>query len=246
MALRLILKGNKKGSAVATFDFGGVQTSAVIRVGGDKSDVTIPDDIAVPDSITIPVESENAFTFAVFGNTVSKNTFTEKLVMSKYTEVLKNGVCDLAIFAGKNSSAPEGLDFDNLTASKTYAYENYKGSASITLNSADATQWETLLKDAKSIKAKNLFIIIPESIYGDSTYYEEMLIDYTEKNLNETNVYVISAGSGEVINNSGIKHISVTGVDAVENASSAVKNAVYHLFTVDGDKVYCESVKIYK
>lgn len=73
-----------------------------------------------------------------------------------------------------------------------------------------------------------------------------MLIDYTEKNLSGTNVYVISAGSGKVINNSGIKHINVTGVDAVENASSAIENAVYHLFTVDGDRVHCKSVKIYK
>lgn len=240
------LKGNKKGSAVATFDFGGMQTSAVIRVGGDTSKVTVPEDVYVPDGINIPIETDDAFTFAVFGNTVSKNTFTEKLIMSKYTEVLKGGICDLAIFAGKNSGAPAGLEFDNLTASKTYSYATYEDSAFITLNSADATQWETLLSDSKSIKAKNLFIIIPESIYDDSTYYEEMLIDFAEKNLSETNVYVISAGNSKIINNSGIKHISVTGVDAVENASSAVENAVYHLFTVDGDKVHCESVKVYK
>lgn len=239
------LKGNKKGSAIATFDFGGMQTSAVIRVGGDTSKVTIPEDIFVPDNINTPIETDDAFTFAVFGNTVSKNTFTEKLVMGKYTEVLKSGICDLAIFAGKNSTAPDGLELDTLTASKTYSYANYKDSAFITLNSADATQWETLLSDAKSIKTKNLFIIIPESIYDDSTYYEELLIHFAEKNLSGTNVYVISAGSSKIINNSGIKHISVTGVDAVENASSAVENAVYHLFTVAGDKVYCESVKIY-
>ncbi|MBQ6998631.1 MAG: phosphodiester glycosidase family protein [Clostridia bacterium] len=240
------LKGNKKGSAVATFDFGGIQTSAIIRVGGDNSKVTVPDDVFIADSIETPIESEDAFTFAVFGNTVSKNTFTEKLVMNKYTEVLKSGVCDLAIFAGKNSVSPEGLDFDNLTASKHYSYAKYKDSAFITLNSSDASQWELLLSEAKLGKTKNLFIIIPESIYNDSTYYEEMLIDYTEKNLSGTNVYVISAGSSKIINNSGIKHISVTGVDAVENAASAIENAVYRLFTVDGDKVHCENVKIYK
>lgn len=240
------LKGTKKGSAVATFDFGGVQTSAVIRVGGDKSKVTVPDDIVTPDSTEIPVESDDAFTFAIFGNTISKNTFTEKLVVSKYADVLKSGVCDLAIFAGDNSTVPEGLEFDNLNASKHYSYTKYQDSTFITLDDSDYSQWEVFLQEAKSIRTENLFIILPNSINDDSGYIEEMLIDYTEKNLSGINVYVISAGGGKVINDSGIKHISVSGVEVVENASSAVENAVYHLFTVDVDKVYCESVKIYK
>lgn len=239
------LTSTAKGSAVATFDFGEVQTSALIRVGGDKTKVVIPPDISIPDSTTRPITEDSAFTFAVFGNTVNKNTLTEKLVINKYAQVLKGGVCDLAIFAGKKSSVPEGLDFDNLNSSGDYSFTKYEDSTFITLDSSDYSQWEMFLREAPLSSTENLFIILPESINDDSAYMEEMLIDFAEKNLSGVNVYVISAGNGGIINDSGIKHITIPGIEAVKSAGTATEDAHYYLFIVSGGNVYCESVKIY-
>lgn len=240
------LKADKKGTFAVAFDFGNVQTSALIRVDGDKSKVVIPPDISVEDSIKLSVESVKKpdITFAVFGNTVNKNTLTERLVMNRYKELLNSSPYDLAIFVGDKISTPDGMEIANLKTNE-YSMVEYKDNTFIVLDSTDYSQWQKFFADAKDISSNNLFIILSEGINDDSAYTEEMLIDFTEKNLSDTNVYVIHPGDGEIINDSGIKHIGIPGIEAVQGAATATEEAQYQLFTVSCEKVFCESARIY-
>ena len=92
------LTAKRKGTAIATFNFGDVQTSAVIRVDGDTSSIKVPDDI----EIDMTSKISDGFTMAVFGDTATKNTLTERLVVNKLIRKLDSDDYDLAIKCGAN------------------------------------------------------------------------------------------------------------------------------------------------
>ena len=232
------IKGVKKGSALATFNFGDVQTSAIIRVGGDTSKITLPEDVTTE----VSGEIENGFSFAVFGDTQSKNTLTEKLVMRKYASVLEES--DLAVFAGNTAFLPENMPCDVITT-KAFSVNKFDGAAIITLNASSPEQWQNLIDEVKQTNAKNLFIVISKSINDDAEFNEEMLIDIKEKYLKNTTVCVISPDSYGVLNDSGIKHVQIPGAEMVKGALSVSDDSHFFRITVQGDKFGIEKVKIF-
>lgn len=238
------IKGNKKGSAIATFNIGDARTSALIRVGGDTSKKEIPADIVAKSDTSFPDNESKILKFAVFGDTINKNTLTERLVLFKYARMLNDSDYDLAVFTGDTLDTPEGIKIDLLKTTK-YSVSEYKGSTFITLDSSDFSQWDKLFKEANEYSSDNLFIIMTEGINDDTGYIEEALIDYTEKYLNPTNVYVISPGKGNMLKDSGITHISIPGMESVKGAQTATDDAHYYSISVYKDSFKCDKVKIF-
>ncbi len=246
--------GIRKGTAVVTFDFEDVQTSVIIRVGGDKKEVTLPEDIQIADSLTQKAaESENAFKFAVFGSTSSKNTLTEKLVVLKYASLINEKEYPLAVFAGQSVLTPDGIKAETLK-SGDYSYTLYANSAFITMDNAKGSvtatkvkQWESFFKDLSKTKADNIFIILPKDMVSQTSMDIEMLSHIYENQLESAGkkLYVISSGGESIKNIDGIKHIAIKGVDALNTPATATEDAKYYEFTVDGNKVFYEIKSVY-
>lgn len=232
------IKGVKKGSALATFNFGDVQTSAIIRVGGDTSKITLPEDVTTEDS----GEIENGFSFAVFGDTQSKNTLTEKLVLRKYASVLKD--TDVTVFAGNTAFLPSEMPC-NVITTKDFSTSKFDGATIITLNASYPEQWAKVIDEIKNARTKNIFIVTSKTINDDSEFNEEMLIEIKEKYLENANLCVISPDSYGVLNDSGIKHVQIPGAEMVKGALSVSDDSHFFRITVQGDKFGIEKVKIF-
>ena len=239
------ITGKKKGTAVATFNMGDVQTSAIIRVGGDTSQKEIPADITAEKHIAFPDDESDILKFAVYGNTHNDYTLRERLVIFKYARMLNNSDFDLAVFAGDTVDTPNGIKTDILKPTD-YSVSEYKGSTFITLDSSDFSQWSRFFTEAKEYSGDNLFIIIANGINDDKAYTEEALIDYVEKNLSRTNVYIISHGDGSALKDSGITHIAIPGIETVKSAQTATEDAFYYSISVYGDSFKCEKIKIFE
>lgn len=248
------IKGVKKGTAVVTFDFEDVQTSVIIRVGGDNKEVTLPEDIQIADALTEKAKDTNgAFKFAVFGNTSSKNTLIEKLVVLKYASLLNAKDYPLAVFAGKTVLTPDSIKAETAKAGD-YSYTVYKNNAFITMDNSKGSvtatnvkQWESFFKDLGSTKADNIFIILPTDMTSQTSMDMNMLCDIYEKQLEskDKKLYVISSGGESIKNIDGIKHIAVKGVDALDTPATATDDAKYYEFSVNGNKVTYEIKSVY-
>lgn len=234
--------GREPGTAVITFNFKGLQASAAVRVGGDSSIVTIPEDVSLPFIGSTLQNTQGAFKLAVFGSTADKSTLLKRLAIKKYTQILNTGICDAAIFTDFNTDFPQGVATRVLNLSGYNVYP-YDGATIITMDNGNISHWSRFVSTMNSISTKNVFLLLPESINDDSAYQEEMLIDIAEKR--GINLHIISSGSGDIISDSGIKHISVPGLETINNASSVVQDAQYRLFTIVNGEVYCETVNMY-
>ncbi|MBR2477168.1 MAG: phosphodiester glycosidase family protein [Clostridia bacterium] len=237
--------GKKKGTALATFNIGDVQTSVLIRVGGDTEKKSIPADITTEKEMNFPDDESKILKFAVFGNTVEKNTLTERLVLFTYGRMLNDSDYDLAVFAGDTLDTPKGIKTDVIKTTD-YSVSEYKGSTFITLDSMDFAHWDKLFREAKEYSGDNLFIILTEGINDDKAYTEEALTDYVEKYLGNTNVYVISHGDGKILKDSGITHIPVPGMESIGSAKTAAEDAYYYSISVYNDSFKCEKIKIFE
>lgn len=238
------ITGKKKGTALATFNIGDVQTSALIRVGGDTTKKDIPEDITTEKKVTFPDDESKILKFAVFGNTVDENTLTERLVLFRYGRMLNDSDYDLAVFTGDSLDTPKGINIDVLKTEE-YSVSEYKGSTFITLDSSDFSHWDKFFSEAKEYSGDNLFIILTEGINDDKAYTEEALVDYVEKYLGRTNVYVISHGNGDMLKDSGITHIPIPGMESIGNAKTVTEDAYYYSISVHNDSFRCEKIKIF-
>lgn len=236
------ISGNSVGTAIATFNFKGTQTSAVIRVGGDKSAINIPDDIKVAKS----PEGES-FKFAVFGNTVNNNTLAEKLAMKRYSEILNNKNYELAVFVGNNTALPFSVSSD-VIRTDSYTISNYSNATIISLIPSNITHWQYFITDAMASKSENLILLLPETIKNDSAYIEEMLIDFNKNYLENAgiNLFIISQGDYSLIRESGIRHIQIPGIEARGSAVDILKNTVYWEFEASGNEFSCEQIKLFE
>jgi len=242
------IRGLRKGTAVVTFDFKGVQTSAVIRVGGDNKKVDVPEDKAIADSLTMKAdETADSFKFAVFGNTSHKNTLTEKLIVLKYAELLNSDLYDLAVFAGDNILTPENIKADTVKTSE-YSYTTYKNSSFITIDNTDVKQWAEFLKDIANTRSTNIFLFLPQSMSLENNMYANMLSDVAQRYFADKGkkLYVVGSGAWNIENDRGIKYISIEGVETIKTPATATEDAQYYEFTVSGTKVTCKAKKIYK
>ena len=233
------ITATKKGSFVVTFNMGDIQTSAIIRVGGDTSKTELPKDV-VSDTSSGAAEG---FKMALFGDTATKNTLTEKLIVKKYASVLESADIDIAVFAGSKANIPE-ISKDVITTAD-FSVKHYGDNTVITTDGT-SSHWEKIIEEIKSIAGENLFIVSSKTINGDEAYTEEMLIDLKDKYLKDINVYVISPDGETFEADSGIHHIQIPGTESIKGASSATDDAHYYTITVNGNKYSMEKIKIFK
>ena len=237
------LTGAKKGSAVATFNMGDdVQTSAVIRVGGDTTSLVCPPDITIE---TNDKTIEDGFSFAVYGNTIKKNSLVERLVAKRLAGTLNKSELDTVLFLSDTSYIPNGFDKTVLSSSE-YMIKNFGDTTIITMDNKKSPKWEELISALKSSSSKNIFIALSETINDDGGYYEEMLIDIMQKHLKNKNVYVLSPDGDLAIYDTGIKHIQTPGAESIKDISVVADHIGYLKITVLGDKFNIERVKIFE
>lgn len=233
------IKGTKKGSFVVTFNMGDIQTSAIIRVGGDNSKTELSKDIVSDTSSDI----SDGFSMSLFGDTATKNTLIEKLVIKKYASVLESADTDIAVFAGSTVNLPE-INKEVITTSD-FSVKNY-GDTTIITTDGTSSHWKKIIDAIKNTNCENLFIVSSKTINDDEAYNEEMLIDLTEKYLKNVNVYVISPDGEAFEADSGIKHIQIPGTESIKGALTAISDAYYYKVTVNGGKYSIEKIKIYE
>lgn len=236
------ITGGAVESAVATFEFGGTKTSAVIRVGGDKSAVSVPNDVKAEKTA-----DGDGFTFAVFGNTVNKNTLAEKLTMKRYAEILNSGKYALSVFVGNKTALPFSVDTKTVHTD-SYTISSYENATVISLIPSNITHWQYFIADAKASNTENLILLLPSTIKDDSAYIEEMLIDFNKNYLEDAgiNLFVISQGEYSVTRESGIRHIQIPGIEACANADELLKKASYWEFEASGEEFSCTQIKLFE
>lgn len=236
------ITGSAVGSAVATFEFGGTKTSAVIRVGGDKSAVSVPNDVKAEKTA-----DGDGFTFAVFGNTVNKNTLAEKLTMKRYAEILNSGKYALSVFVGNKTALPFSVDTKTVHTD-SYTISSYESATVISLIPSNITHWQYFIADAKASNTENLILLLPSTIKDDSAYIEEMLIDFNKNYLEDAGIslFVISQGEYSVTRESGIRHIQIPGIEACANADELLKKASYWEFEASGEEFSCTQIKLFE
>ncbi len=234
--------GREPGTAVVTFGFNGLQTSAVIRVGGDLSIASIPEDISRPFMDGFTGDRNGAFRFAVFGSTSDKSTLLKNLVVKRYTDILNSGICDAAVFTDFGAPAPKGISADVLNLSGFNAYY-YDDAVIVAMDNGNFTHWAHFIEVLDNITTKNVFVMLPESVNDDSAFQEQLLIDMAEKR--GIKLHIISGGDGKILGDTGVIHISAPGLEAINSAGSVVSDASYKLFTVSNGAVYCDTVNIF-
>lgn len=239
------IKATRKGTSVVTFSFGDVSTSLIVRVDGDDTEVSLPEDVSHPDEKNVSKDiksDEDNFSVAFFGNSFYNKTMLERSVAKNLILKIKDS-CDMIFFAGKNVNI--STELIPIHTSQKYSLISHKGVSFFTLNNAsssihtpDKTQWKKFMEDIKSVKDKNIFIIMPNK-YNFSSDTEEELFEKTISDYALSvgkDVYIFSNGVINSYRDNGKYMFNVDGVGNL-NKQNVLSHAMYL-------KVNCENGNI--
>jgi len=220
--------------------------------GSDFDNSILP---KVPDFWTIDpankdVQVKNtfdSFKFMVFGDT-QYNTLL-KLQLSLKAADIANKNYPLVIFTGKvNDRVLNSLNIEYITADKNMVYD-YKNSTFIVLNnkggsllSYDKNQWSWFLTQLKNVKGNNLFVVLPQPVWGSDGFKDDKeaaLFEDTLKDFKETtgkNVWIIYGSQNKFYTtlNDEIRYITNYGTDLRENKTDIYKDFGYISVMVNG------------
>lgn len=248
------IKATKKGTSVVTFSFGDVSTSLIVRVDGDDTKISLPKDVSKPDEKNVSKDiksDEKNFSVAFFGNSFYNKTMLERAVAKNLIHKIKDN-CDMIFFAGKNMNI--STELIPIHTSQKYSLISHKGVSFFTINNtsssihaSDKTQWMKFMEDIKSVKDKNIFIIMPNK-YNFSSDTEEELF---EKVLSEyalsagKDVYIFSNGVMSAYRENGRYMFNVDGVGNL-NRQNVLENAMYLKVNCENGNITYSFEKIFK
>lgn len=191
--------------------------------------------------------SDNSFSFSVFGNTSSKNTFGEMGIIKKLEEKAVDKGYELAVFAGNNIKNNIGK-VKNIKSGGFESYD-YKNCTFISMNNKDGSvsangilQWTKFLNTINNTKNKNIFIVLNEKPVFNIKSEQDMYDDIVKKYLFNKNVFVIYSSESEIYSKDGISYFGIKGTEnlSLEN----ILETEHIVFTVNNGNVSYYSEKI--
>ena len=158
----------------------------------------------------------------------------------------------MIFFAGKNMNI--STELIPIHTSQKYSLISHKGVSFFTINNtsssihtSDKTQWMKFMEDIKSVKDKNIFIIMPNK-YNFSSDTEEELF---EKVLSEyalsadKDVYIFSNGVMSAYRENGRYMFNVDGVGNL-NRQNVLEDAMYLKVNCENGNITYSFEKIFK
>lgn len=239
-----------KGSSIITFSYGEVTANMLLCIDTD-SDKSLPADIknADPSNTSAKITSgNNSFGFAVFGNTLSRNTLLEWVSYQKMISQMEKEN-EIAIFTGENSNgSSDKMRVINASGSGTSF--DYKNSTFIVLNNKNSSMskesFSVLSDKLKTTKCKNVFIVLtkkPKMSDAESKVFNGIIKDYAVDK--GKNVSVIYNGDFDITPLDGVKYFSVSGFETVKKVPDAL-SLYYIQFYVDNGNLTYELKYLYK
>lgn len=244
-------------------NIGSVYFDSLTFVSGENHNpesVEVPDNNKLPDELNRSVEllkGEDNFRFAVFGNTIKRNTMLNNIIMQRLVNAL-NQHSSLSAFT-VNAFEPEdifGLETEQIVTSTIYAKKEFKGSTFINLDSSkdgfrksNQNQWKWINDNIDNISGKNVFIFLSNPLNEtegftdkkEAQLFQDMLTEKLAKR--GKNVIVFYNGDKNECNiDRGVRYISVKGIKEIsaKNISALIKGYQYILVTVNNGNVTYE------
>lgn len=203
-------------------------------------------EIADPAKTDIPPDTW-AFSFSFFGSTV-KNKLLDIHIVNQMKE-LANSHDQLAVFAGEiEEGTLSGLDVPVIATQPGYGEINYGNNTFIKLDNFSKglrayspQQWYWLKDRLESINEGNLFLVLPNPVWGESGFSDikeakllhKYLLDmYMDRGIN---VYVLHGGNNGYTYDirDGIKYIGISGTRSLSKDYSLFDDFNYIRFYID-------------
>ncbi|MDP4093271.1 MAG: phosphodiester glycosidase family protein [Bacillota bacterium] len=223
-------------------------TSSFPAVSNLPQDTGYKDDANKSTAVYTP--SSDSFRFAVFGQSRDpKNAFENTLLSGLASKI--NNYLDAAAVVGNNKHDFTKLIKTPFVSTNTgYKSVDYKNSSLIQLDmsnnglrAASTEQWHWLQQKLSAVNSSNVFLFLGNtpSSFSDSQeakLFKQTLSDFQQQT--GKNVWVFYKGSSNTsYMDSGIKYISVAGLDSSAPLSTA-SSLKYMLVTVKGSTVTYE------
>lgn len=237
--------GSQNG--VLKVEFGDVTGYALVKTSNSAPVPSVPNNTYLTDPQM--TNSGDGLQFAVFGNMNKPGTLIEQILTNKALNELKN--VDLVTFVGKTDSDTIAPVSDKTFSAKNYSMDTKDNSAFIILNDRNdglknsvASQWPWFVGKCNSLEQKNLFVMLPNEVYGgfkDARELDAFFSILEGLVAKGRNVYLFANDS---ITNSqrrnGIRYITTNGIlsnYSRDNLPNQIAQTQYILVTISGDNV---------
>ncbi len=240
----------KKGAAIVTAKFGSVSANMAVMIDGAE-EIGVPENKTIADAKNraSTLYKDDAYRFAVFGNTRECKVLFDRFIMNNALYKMKNNSA-FQVFLGAdvNTKEIERVSTDYVLA-KNYNRFDKNGSTFITLPNVsgriytnDAAVWTKFMSDVNT-SGENLFIFLDRNYISDKeaelSAFQSIVTGAAKKG---KNVFVF--GGGFVNKNtidSGVRYINTAGVfPSVSLTGTSPSYIKYVLVTVNGTDVTFE------
>ncbi len=226
--------------------------------------IELPEDIKLPDKLNKEatlLSGESNFRFTVFGNTITKGTLLEKMLMSKLINTF-NKSSSLSAFVGDiNPETLDGLETKFLSTSGYQMFDDHGNTFLYMDNTQDgfrktnSAQWVWFKDALEEIESQNVFIFLPKPLTGENgftdTYeaelFKDMLTEELAKKGKTVFVFYNDTKNTSYIDR-GVRYFSTPGiVEAnMDTIVSQVNDYKYIEVTVNGIDVSYEIKNLIK